>query len=143
MDYSEKLETLEQRIAAARIATQSAASESRDELKQRIDKAQDEADDAASTTEQKAHQATDGARGTWAQMKANVATKTGDAKAKLDERNRQMDSKVAAREADFAEEQAAEAIDFAVWAIVNAEVAVLDAIDARLHADMRAETANV
>ena len=136
MDYSEKLDTLEQRIASAKATAESAVNESREQLKQRIDKAQDE-------SEQQAQQTVDGARGTWAQVKADVATKTGDAKAKLDERNRQLDAKVAAREADFAEAQAEEALDFAVWAIVNAEVAVLDAIDARLNADLRAELASV
>jgi hypothetical protein len=62
-----------------------------------------------------------------------------DAKAKIDKRNRQMDAKLAAREADWADADAADALDFAAWAVDNAELAILDAIDARVYADERAQ----
>jgi hypothetical protein len=147
MDFSEKLDALQGRVASAKMAMQSAASESREQLKHRIDKAQDEADHVVQHAEQQAKQqakqAATGARSGWEQLKADVAAKTGDAKAKIDERGQQLDVKVAAREADRAEAEAAEALDFADWAIVNAEVAIFDAIDARLHADERARTARV
>lgn len=143
MDFSEKLDALQGRVASAKTAMQSAASESREQLKHRIDKAQDEAGSVVQHAELQTKQAADGARSTWAQLKADVATKTGEAKAKLDERSRQLDTKVAAHDADRAEAEAAEALDFATWAIVNAEVAILDAIDARLYADECAETALV
>ena len=64
-----------------------------------------------------------------------------DAKAKIDKRNRQMDAKVAARDADWADADAADALDFAAWAVDNAELAILDAIDARAYADERAKAA--
>jgi hypothetical protein len=57
-----------------------------------------------------------------------------DVKAKIDKRNRQLDAKDAAGDADWAEGEAADALDFADWAVRNAELAVLDAIDAREHA---------
>jgi hypothetical protein len=64
-----------------------------------------------------------------------------DVKAKIDKRNRTMDAKLAAREADWADDDAADAIDFAEWAVGNAELAILDAIDARAYADERARAA--
>jgi hypothetical protein len=50
-----------------------------------------------------------------------------------------VDAKVAAKDADWTEDDAAEALDFADWAVDNAELAILDAIHARAYADKLAE----
>jgi glycerol-3-phosphate dehydrogenase len=42
---------------------------------------------------------------------------------------------MAASDADWAEDDAAAAIDYADWCVDNARLAVLDAIDARAYAD--------
>ena len=68
-------------------------------------------------------------------MKADAAAKMDDFQAKVDKRNRQLDAKAAAREADWAEADAADAIDYADWAVDSAQLAMLDAIDARVYAD--------
>ncbi len=86
-------------------------------------------------------QAAAGARSTWAQLKADATAKRDDVKAKIDKRTRQLDSKAAASEPDWAEAEAADALDFAEWAIDNAQLAMLDAIDARAYADDRAKAA--
>jgi hypothetical protein len=74
-------------------------------------------------------------------MKADAAAKTEDIKAKIDRRTRQLDAKAAASDADWAEGGAADALDFAEWAAYNAQLSVLDAIDARAYADELASTA--
>ena len=43
--------------------------------------------------------------------------------------------------ADWAEQDAADAIDYAEWMIYDAQLAVLDALDARAYADERARIA--
>jgi hypothetical protein len=53
-----------------------------------------------------------------------------------------MDAKDAAGEADWAEGEAADALDFADWAIRNAQLAILDAIDARARAAELAKAAS-
>jgi hypothetical protein len=58
-----------------------------------------------------------------------------DVRAKIDKRTQQLDAKGAARDADWAEADAADALDFAEWAVDNAQLAMLDAIDARVYAD--------
>jgi glycerol-3-phosphate dehydrogenase len=68
-------------------------------------------------------------------MKADAAAKMDDIQAKIDKRTRELDAKAAATEADWAEADAADALDFADWAIDNAQLAMLDAIDARAYAD--------
>ena len=76
-----------------------------------------------------------------AQLKADTAAKLDDLDARMDRRADQLDAKVAAGQAEGAEADAAEAIDFAAWTVDNARLAVLDAIDARAYADELAKTA--
>ena len=53
----------------------------------------------------------------------------------MDKRALHMDAKVATTDADWAEADAAEALDFADWAVGNAQLSILDAIHARAYAD--------
>jgi glycerol-3-phosphate dehydrogenase len=85
--------------------------------------------------------ATARARSKWAQLKADTAAKLDDLDAKMDRRADQLDAKVAANQADGAEADAADAIDYAAWTVDNARLAVLDAIDARAYADELANKA--
>jgi hypothetical protein len=68
-------------------------------------------------------------------MKVDAAAKLDDFEATMDRRADQHDAKVAARQADGAEADAADAIEFAAWTVDHARLAVLDAIDARVYAD--------
>ncbi len=72
-------------------------------------------------------------------MKADAAAQREDMKAKINKRTDQLDAKAAAKDADWAEDDAAEAIDYAVWMVYDAQLAVLDALDARVYADERAK----
>src|SRR6187200_2884612 len=113
MDFSAKLDELQQRAADAKAAAQAAASESHDQLRQRIEQAKAEVDQKASDARQDAHAATDKARSRWAEVKADAAAKLDDFDAKMDRRADQRDAKLAARQADGAEADAADAIEFA------------------------------
>ncbi len=74
-------------------------------------------------------------------MKADAAARTDNLQAKMERQADQVDAKLAASQADGAESDAADAIDFAAWTVDNARLAVLDAIDARAYADERANAA--
>jgi hypothetical protein len=141
MDFSTKLDDLQQRAADAKAAAQAAVSESREQLRQRIDQARVDVDLAAKDARQQVGEAAASARSTWAQMKADAAAKLEDFQAKMDRRADQHDAKVAARQADGAEADAADAIEFAAWTVDHARLAVLDAIDARVYADELAKQA--
>lgn len=82
-----------------------------------------------------------GTKAKWAPLKPDAAAKMLDVKTNIDKRTRQVDAKVVANDADWAEADAAEALDFADWAVENAQLAMLDAIHARAHADKLANTA--
>jgi hypothetical protein len=56
----------------------------------------------------------------------------------MDRQRGEHDARKAERQAEAAEEDAADALDYALWVIDQAELAVLDAIDARSWADARA-----
>jgi hypothetical protein len=141
MDFSTKLDDLQQRAADAKATAEAAVSESREQLRQRIDQARVDVDLAAKDTRQQVGEVAASARSTWAQLKADAAAKLDDFEAKMDRRADQHDAKVAARQADGAEADAADAIEFAAWTVDHARLAVLDAIDARVNADQLAQQA--
>ena len=68
---------------------------------------------AAKDARQQVGEAAASARSTWAQLKADAAAKLDDFEAKMDRRADQRDAKLAARQADGAEADAADAIEFA------------------------------
>ena len=74
-------------------------------------------------------------------MKADVSAKMDDLKAEIDKRADERDVKTAAKDADRAEQDAVDAIDYAVFVFYSARLAVLDALDARAYADERAKNA--
>ena len=139
MDYSAQFDALQRTVTEAKAAVETAATESRDQLRQRIDQAQGEVDLGARDAVQHADATDAGARSKWAQMKADASAKRDDIKAKIDARNAQFDADIAAGDAVLAEQAAYDAIDYAGWAVDNARLAVLDAIDARSYADERAK----
>jgi hypothetical protein len=141
MDFSAKLENLQAKVNETVETARAAAAENRDQLKQRVDQAQSEANQAMENAKQQAGAAADRAQSKWAQMKADAETKREDIKAKIDKRADQLDAKAAAKDADWAEQDAADAIDYAVWMVYDAQLAVLDALDARIYADERAAIA--
>ncbi len=140
-NFSTRLDDLQQRVVTARSAVQAAAAESDAQLRQRIDRAQADLDTSVQNARQGTSQAADSARAKWAQLKADAAATMSDVKANIDKRTRQVDAKVAGKDADWAEADAAEALDFADWAVENAQLAMLGAIDARAHADRLAKAA--
>ena len=141
MEFSERLDALQQRVTAAKTAVQGAATESREQIGKRIDQAQADLDRAVQGAQEQAERDADSARTRWAQMRADAAAKMADVKAGIEKRNRQTDAKIAARDADWADADALDAIGFAEWAVDNMELAILDAIDARVYADERAKAA--
>jgi hypothetical protein len=141
MDLPTQFEGLEKRTSAGLAQVKAAATESRQQLEQRIDQAQVDLDLANKDSKQKAGKASAQRQTKWAQMKADASAKVEDVKAKIDKRNDQIDADMAATDADFAEADAADAIGYAEWAVDNARLAVLDALDARAHAGERAKAA--
>jgi hypothetical protein len=141
MDFSAQLERLQQQANETVASMRSASVESREQLKQRIDQARVDANLALMDVKQQAEQTSDQVQSTWAQMKADASAWMDDIKSKIDKRSEQRDAKAAATDADRAERDAVDSIDYAVLAFYSAQLAVLDALDARAYADERAKIA--
>jgi hypothetical protein len=141
MDFSAQLEKLQERVSEMVASVRTASAETHDQLKQRIDQAQVDANLALMDAKQKTEQASGEAQSKWAQLKADASAKMDDVKAEIDKRADERDAKAAAKDADRAEQDAADAIDYAVFAFYSPRLAVLDALDARAYADERAKIA--
>lgn len=141
-NFSARLDDLQQRVATAASAVQAAATESDAQFKERIDRAQADLDQSVQNARQEVSQAADNARAKWAQLKADASAKMSDIQADIDKRALHVNAKVAAKDADWAEADAAEALDFADWAIENAQLAILGAIHAGTYADKLAAADN-
>ena len=140
-DFYTRLDALQQRVDKARSAVQAAAAETDAQIKQRIDQAQADMDQSVENAKQEVSEAADTARAKWAQLKADAAAKMSNVKANVDKRTLQADAKLAGTEADWAEADSIEALNFADWAVEKAELAMLDAIHARAYADKLAKAA--
>lgn len=142
MNMSHYFENLGKKLDASMAAVRAAAEEDRQQLRQRIDTAEVDANLALKDADQNLGKAAVEARSKWAQMRADASTKMAEAKAKMDQRGEKIDAALAESDAEMAEADATAAIDFAGWAIDNARLSSLDAIDARAYADqLKASTA--
>ena len=142
-DFYTRLDDLQQRVTTARSAVQVAAAESEAELTRRIDRAQADLNHSVEQARQEVSQAADTAQTKWAQLKADAAAKMSDVKANIDKRNREVDAEAAAAGADWTEADAAYALDYADWAVENAQLTILGAVYARARADELAKAAAI
>ena len=135
MDMSHHFENLGKNVDTSIAAIRAAGEEDQQALRQRIDKAQVDASLALKDTEQKAGKAAQDASNKWAQMQADASSKMAEVKAKIDQRGTEIDAAMAKKDAEMAEADATYAINYAGWAIDNARLWTLSALDARARAD--------
>jgi hypothetical protein len=140
MSISEQVDALQQRAAALKSSADQARHETAEQVRARID--QTKADIAANQDAVKAQagQAAEHAQSQWKSMKADAAAKNQDLRDRIARQRDEHDVKKAEGQAEDAEEDAADALDYALWVVDQAQLAVLDAIDARSWADARAAT---
>jgi hypothetical protein len=135
MEMTHYFESLGARLDTSIATVRAAADEDRQQLEERIDKAQADTRAALDKTELKADQAASEARDRWSQLKVGATAKTAEVKTKINRRGDEIDAEVAKFDADMAEADALEAIDFAGWAIDNAQLTALYALESRARAD--------
>jgi hypothetical protein len=115
----------------AKGAAEASMGESRKQLRQRIDQAKVDVSLAAEADRTQGGEVAASAKDRWAELKATATAKFVDVQAKIDRRADQLDARIAADDADWAEDDPAAAIDYAAWTVDNARLAMMDAIDAR------------
>lgn len=131
----EYVDALQKQVTHLKNAADQAGEESSAQVRERIDQAKADAAAHQEPAPEQAGQAAGRAQSQWQSVKANAAAKIQDLQDRIDRRRDQLDVKLADDDAEAAEEEALDTLDFARWAAKQAELTVLDAIDARAWAN--------
>jgi hypothetical protein len=134
----EYVDNLQSQVTHLKRLIDLARRETSEQVRTRIQQAQADLAAHQEPASEKAGQAAGRAQSPWQSIKANAAAGARDLQDSIDRKRRHLDVKNAERDAGDAEENALDALSFARWAVKQAEVAVLDAVDTRAWADERA-----
>ena len=135
---SESLSELSAKAKAVEDAAAAAREEGREKLEARVADLRSSAERRQAQLEQAATEVKESATSRWNELRSAVKAHNERVTSDLDARKQASNEKRAQRRAEWAEQDAAGAIDFALFAIERAEYAVLDAIIARDEADSAA-----
>jgi hypothetical protein len=138
VDFDKELDELRVKLADVQTSVRVARTETHDQIQERIGEAQVKLDKEARAAKAQADMAGDEAQDQWKKVKADAAARIAMTKRAIDHGGDRFDAHMAADSADLAESDAEDAIDFAAYAVENARVAILDAIDARAQAAQKA-----
>jgi hypothetical protein len=133
---SEQLADLSVRAKHAEDAFSAAQKEAHDKIEARKQKARTDATMAVEKVNQKIKSANGNAERDWIALKAKVAADIAALKANVAEARHHHDVKRTERRADRLEWEAGFAIDYAIASVEQANLAVLDAIDGRVQAEL-------
>jgi hypothetical protein len=136
---SESLAELSARAKAAEDAAAAARKEGREKLDARVADLRSSAERRQEQLEQAATEVKESAKSRWNELRSAVKAHNERVASDLDALKQASDEKRAQRRAEWAEQDATAAIDYAVFAIEQAEYAVLGAIIARDEADSTAQ----
>jgi hypothetical protein len=129
---SELLSEMSDRAKVAEDRTATARNETREQVEARIAKVKADTQRRREEAKAEGAKAEDDLTRHWQSLRAGVREHLDQIRGAIDERRDDHDAKVAVRRADRAEDNAADAIEFALYSIDEAEQSVLEAIDARL-----------
>ena len=138
MSISDQIDALQQQAAKLKSSFEQSKTETSEQVKKRLDQTKADTEAREDALKKKAAQAAGHAQGQWAKMRADAAAKRATFQERVDRQRNEHDVKMAERDAEDAEADAADALDYAAWVIDQAQLAVLDAVDARTWADAQA-----
>ena len=134
----EWIDAVQEQATELRTTLDQARTETSEQIKARIEQAKVDIAAHRDTARDRAGQGADGAQGQWQSMRADAEAKMQDLHDGIHRKRDELDVKKAERQANAAETDAEEALDFAGWAVGEAQLYILDAIDTRAWADERA-----
>jgi hypothetical protein len=132
---SNQMARLSERTKAAEEHAADARTQTHQELEARIATAKADAQRRRDEARASGAQAKSDATAQWSKLRGNVGDYFDGMRSRIDERRDDHDAHIAERRAEQAEENAGDSIDFAAWAVAEAEASVLEAADARVIAD--------
>lgn len=135
MSVSDQVDALQKRVADLNSSFDEARRETSEQVKARIDHLKADIDARQDAAKVKAGQAADRTQSQWKALQADASAKMQDLQDRVNRQRDQHEVKRADEDAEAAEEDASDALDYASWVVDQAQLAVLDAIDARSWAD--------
>ena len=138
MSLSDQLNALQKQAEDLKSFADQARHETNEEIKARVAKARADITARQDAVRATVVQASAQAQSQWQALKAEAAARAQDLRDQMDRQRDERDAKKAERQAEAAETDAADALDYALWVVDQAELAVLDAISARSWADAQA-----
>ena len=128
---SDSFDKLSEKVDEDKRIIRAAASASEAELKAKVDEARKNADDRAAELNAKTQEAADEAKAHWQQIQSDWDQHRQNVRRRIDELKAAQDLESAEDRAEWAEGDARDAVEFAANAIDEATYAMLDAIQAR------------
>jgi hypothetical protein len=135
MKLSEQLAELSRRARSVEDAFAQAEKEARDKIEARKAEAVVAAQSAVKKIDQQVKTVADKASRDWADLQAKITSDMSDLAKFVGQAKHKMDIHRAEDRADFLEADAGFAIDYAIAAVEQAQLAVLDAVEARRFAE--------
>jgi len=132
---SEQLADLSVHAKRAEDTLAAAQKETHEKIMSRWEQARADATAATEMVNRQIQSVGDSVAKDWNARKAKIAADMDALKAKVVRKTRELDARLAAKEADRLESDASLAIDYAIAAVDQARLAVLDAVDGRIHAE--------
>ena len=128
---ADTLDKLSEKVDEAKASIRAAASESETELKAKVEEARKNADEKAAELSVETQAAADQAEAHWQQIQSDWNQHRQNVRRRIDEAKAAQDIHDAEVRAEWAESDARDAVEFAANAIDEAKYAMLDAILAR------------
>jgi chromosome segregation ATPase len=132
------IDSLQHQVNELKESVEQARRETSQQVTARVEQVKAALSRRAESASDDAGQAVGQSQNQWQAMKADLAAKMRDLHDRIERKRGEVKADVADDDAMYAEGAAVDALDYASWTVWQAELTVLDAIDARARADERA-----
>jgi chromosome segregation ATPase len=134
----EHIDSLQHQVNELKESVEQARRETSQQVTARVEQVKAALSRQAESASDDAGQGAGQSQNQWQAMKADLAAKMRDLHDRIERKRGEVKADVADDDAMYAEGAAVDALDYASWTVWQAELTVLDAIDARARADERA-----
>jgi hypothetical protein len=129
------IDSLQHQVTELKASAEQARRETSQQITARVEQVQAELSRQTDSGSHDGSQAADQSQNQWQAMKADLAAKMRDLHDRIERKKGEVSADIAEDDATAAEDAAVDALDYASWTAWQAELTVLDAIDARARAD--------
>jgi hypothetical protein len=137
-EVRDQIDALQQQVNELKTTVDQAYRETTQQVIARVEQVKADLSRQADSASNDAGKARDQSQSQWKVMKADFTAKMRDLHNRIERKRGAVSADAADDDAIFAEGAAVDALDYATWTVYQAELTVLDAINARARAEERA-----